>query len=82
MRRLSEPLYAPEAEAAAASGLGALPQWRLDDLYESLDSPSFAADLGRAQTDAKAFAETWRGKLAGVAASPGAGVRLAEAVAA
>lgn len=82
MRRRSETVYAPDAGAAAASGLGALPQWRLDDLYQSMDSPSFAADLGRAQAEAKAFAKAWRGKLAGVAASPGAGVRLAEAVAA
>ena len=52
------------------------------DLYESMDSPRFAADLERAEREAKAFAERWRGKLAAIAASPEAGERLAEAVSA
>ena len=45
-----------------------------------MDSPRFAADMGRAESEAKAFAGTWRGKLAGIADSPEAGPRLAEAV--
>jgi hypothetical protein len=32
-------------------------------LYEDMDSPRFAADLERAEREAKLFAETWRGKL-------------------
>jgi oligoendopeptidase F len=79
MIMLSRSVYAAQAPASAGE-LGALPQWRLDDLYESMDSPRFAADLERAQREARVFAESWRGKLATIASSPGAGVRLAEAV--
>ena len=64
----------------ASADLGSLPQWRLEDLYDGVDSVRFAADLGRAQQEAKAFAETWRGKLGDIAASPEGGDRLAEAV--
>ncbi len=80
MRKLSELVYAALAQDSGASELGALPQWRLDDLYESMDSPVFAADLARAQAEAKAFHERWRGRLAAIAASPEAGEKLAEAV--
>src|SRR5271165_2608303 len=80
MRMFSDFVYSAQASAPAATELGALPQWRLDDLYESMDSPRFAADLERAQREAKAFAESWRGKLAATAASPEAGEKLAEAV--
>ena len=31
--------------AVATADLGALPEWRLDDLYAGMDSPAFAADL-------------------------------------
>jgi len=64
----------------AAPDLGSLPQWRLEDLYEGMDSPRFAADLSRAQREAKAFAEIWRGKLGEIAVSPEGGEHLAEAV--
>ena len=67
---------------AAASDLGVLPQWRLEDLYESMESPKFGADMRRANDEAKAFAATYRGKLAELAASPDAGARLFEAVSA
>ena len=49
---------------AFAADLGALPQWRLDDLYASMDSPRFAADLDARAREAKAFAAAYRGKLA------------------
>src|SRR5271167_954639 len=80
MRMLSESVYHVQAPASASGEPGALPQWRLDDLYESMDSPRFAADLERAQREAKAFAEDWRGKLAAIASESGAGETLAEAV--
>ncbi len=57
MRRYSDSVYAIPAPASVAEGLGALPQWRLEDLYEGMDSPRFAADLERAGREAKAFAE-------------------------
>jgi oligoendopeptidase F len=68
------------APSPVSSGLGALPQWRLEDLYESMQSPRFAADLERARREAKEFAAAWRGKLGGIAASGEAGERLADAV--
>ena len=60
--------------------LGALPQWRLDDLYAGMDSPHFAADLERASREARQFAETYRGRLAALANSGDGGDQLAEAV--
>jgi len=83
MKRISGTVHAAQAAAAAAGAdLGALPEWRLGDLYDGMDSPRFAADLARAETEARAFAAAWRGRLGEIAASPGAGVRLAEAVSA
>ncbi|MCA3565458.1 MAG: M3 family oligoendopeptidase [Methylocystis sp.] len=40
-----------------------MPEWRLDDLYPSMESPEYAADLARSATDAAAFAGEFRGKL-------------------
>ncbi len=80
MTALVDSLRAARAPSLASSELGALPQWRLEDLYESMDSPRFAADLERAQREAKQFSESWRGKLAAVAETANGGERLAEAV--
>ena len=80
MKMLCEAVASALAEASAESELGALPRWRLDDLYDSMDSPKFFADFERARLEAKAFAERWRGRLATIAASPDAGETLAEAV--
>ncbi|MGA2043672.1 MAG: M3 family oligoendopeptidase [Roseiarcus sp.] len=68
------------AGAGAAPDLGALPEWRLDDLYSGMDSPVFAADLARAREDAKEFARSWRGRLDGLARGAGAGARLGAAI--
>ncbi len=51
----------------AAKTLGPLPEWNLADLYASPEDPAFAADMRRGEEDAKAFAETYKGKLAGLA---------------
>ena len=64
----------------AAVDLGPLPQWRLDDLYEGMMSPRFAADLARAAAEAKRFAATYQGKLAELAEGAEAGARLFEAI--
>ncbi len=80
MTLLSDSVLAAQAPSPSSDGLGSLPQWRLEDLYESMDSPRFAADLERAEQEAKRFAAAWRGKLAATAASEGGGERLAEAV--
>ena len=67
---------------ADAANLGALPQWRLEDLYDGMDSPQFAEDLRRSAADAKRFAATYQGRLADLAQGPEAGGRLFEAVSA
>ena len=64
----------------ASADLGALPEWRLQDLYEGMDSASFADDFGRAEGQAKLFAEAYRGKLKELADRPDAGETLAVAV--
>jgi oligoendopeptidase F len=73
---------APQAAAAAAAApdLGALPEWRLDDLYSGMDSPIFAADLSRAADIAKSFAQSYRGQLEILARDPAAGEKLGRAV--
>lgn len=59
--------------------LGALPEWNLADLYPSIDSSAFSSDLARAESECKAFAESYRGKLAALANADG-GQGLVEAV--
>ena len=73
-------LDAALAPSPASTDLGRLPEWRLEDLYEGMDSPRFAADLERAEREAKLFAEAYRGKLGELAGRPDAGEPLATAV--
>jgi oligoendopeptidase F len=80
MTMLLGSVLAVAAPSPASSELGALPLWRLEHLYESMDSPRFAADLERAQRESKEFAAAWRGKLEMIADSGEAGERLTEAV--
>ena len=79
---MSFKLRSPDAAAPspASADLGALPEWRLQHLYEGMDSRRFAADFERAEREAKAFAEAYRGKLAELADRLDAGETLAEAV--
>ncbi|WP_395690069.1 M3 family oligoendopeptidase, partial [Aestuariivirga sp.] len=51
---------------AAAQTLGPLPEWNLADLYPAPNAPAFAADMAKGEEMAKAFAEKYRGKLAGL----------------
>ncbi len=55
--------------AASAQKLGPLPQWNLADLYAAPDDPAFARDIQRGEDEAKRFAETYKGKLAGLSGS-------------
>ena len=57
--------------AAPQPDLGALPEWRLDDLYAGIDSPVFAADMARAGAEARAFSSAFKGALAGLLAQGG-----------
>src|SRR5437667_11227398 len=65
---------------APAADLGPLPEWDLRDLYPSIDAPQVKRDLDRADAECVAFEESYRGKLAAIAASVEAGRALAEAV--
>lgn len=58
-------------------GAEALPAWDLSDLYASPEDPRLAADLDRAEAEAKAFNAEHAGKLAGLS-----GDALAVAIAA
>jgi len=73
-------LDAALSRSPATADLGALPEWRLADLYQGMDSRQFAADFERAEREARRFAETYRGKLAALAGRPDAGETLAVAV--
>ena len=66
--------------ATDSASLGALPEWNLADLYPSMDSAEYAADLARAARDCAAFAATWRGKLADAASGPDASAKLFQAI--
>jgi oligoendopeptidase F len=69
-----------QSKPDSAAGLGALPEWNLDDLYVSPDAPEVAADLARAEAECAAFEETYKGKLGEIASSADAGEKLHEAV--
>lgn len=67
---------APAADGADAA-FGAMPEWRLDDLYAAPDDPALKADVDWARQACLDFAARYEGRLAGL---DGAG--LAEAIAA
>ncbi len=68
------------AKTAKSPGLGALPEWNLADLYRGIDAPEVARDLAQADVECAAFEETYKGKLATIAAAPNAGAKLGAAV--
>ncbi len=74
----------PSAEAGARTveekGLGAVPEWSLDDLYSAPDAPELKRDLERIAADTASFAERYRGAVAEIAAGEGGGARLADAI--
>ncbi|WP_159587406.1 M3 family oligoendopeptidase [Chelativorans xinjiangense] len=67
------------ADARKAADLGNLPEWNLADLYPAMDSSEVTDDLTRAEREARAFEEAWKGRLADEAAKGSEG-RLGEAV--
>jgi oligoendopeptidase F len=69
-----------EVLAPSSPDLGPLPEWNLEDLYPSIDSELYSADLARAEAECKAFAAEYRGKLEEIAQSEDAGTALAVAV--
>ena len=69
-----------KAPSKTPAKLGRLPEWNLDDLYPGVDSPQIARDLAQADADCAAFEQAFKGRLAEMAARPGAGAALAGAV--
>src|SRR5262245_24686520 len=60
--------------------VGELPTWNLADLYARMDDPKLRDDLRRAETDAVAFEEKYKGKVVAIAEKANGGKELAEAV--
>jgi oligoendopeptidase F len=67
-------------ESGRERDLGALPEWRLGDLYSGMDAPQFAADMQSAIDLAKAFADDYRGKLDSLVSGAGGADALSQAV--
>ena len=66
--------------AGRKTGLGALPEWNLNDLYSGLDDPAIKRDLDRIDADCIAFEDAYKGKLEALAREPQGGAGLGEAV--
>ena len=58
--------------AAKGAKLGNLPVWNLNDLYPGIDSLELKRDLEKADADCAAFEKDFKGRLAELAAAPGA----------
>jgi len=67
-------------KSRSTAALGKLPEWNLADLYMGMDDPQIQRDLDRSDAESVAFAAQYKGKLNLLAAAPGAGAALAEAV--
>ena len=61
---------------AVTNEFGTLPVWNLADLYAGMDSPKLKDDMADAMREAKAFSDAYAGKLANIAAKPGAAQKL------
>ncbi len=60
--------------------LGELPSWNLGDLYAGMDDRKLKADLKKAEADAVAFEEKYKGKIVAIAEKAKGGAELAEAI--
>ena len=67
MVAVSRPVHDKSADGAAASPLGALPEWDLRDLYPSMDGPEITADLDRALDLSRDLETRAKGRLADIA---------------
>ena len=61
---LSPDLCRDTERPSGGKDLGELPEWDLTDLYPAMDAPEVEADLDRAKSDCKAFAERYENRLA------------------
>ncbi|HTS42613.1 MAG TPA: M3 family oligoendopeptidase [Xanthobacteraceae bacterium] len=78
--RAAKPVARPASKAAAATNLGALPEWNLADLYPALDAPEVKRDLEKSETECLAFEGEFKGRLAALAGGSNAGSALSQAV--
>ena len=62
-RLLRRPAVQAGEDAAPEADLGILPVWRLEDLYESPDSPRIGRDLAWLEGECAAFASELEGRL-------------------
>src|SRR5579871_3197900 len=74
-RRATVGAYARREETTGRSveetaHLGQLPEWDLTDLYDSMETPAFAADMERALAECRSFAETYQGRLTSLIEEP------------
>jgi oligoendopeptidase F len=67
-------------EQNVSEHIGHLPDWDLTQLYPAVDSPAFLADLERSEEECKAFASTYRGRLAELVSEKDASAALGVAV--
>jgi oligoendopeptidase F len=67
-------------KSRSTAGLGKLPEWNLGDLYKGMNDPQIERDLERSDVESVAFEQQYKGKLNLLAAAPGAGAALAQAV--
>jgi oligoendopeptidase F len=72
--------FSPEAANQNTIDLGILPEWKLSDLYTSLEDPVYKADLAKALEQAKQFSDTYSGKIATIATSKTAAADMFKAV--
>ena len=79
MRVIDSRTFLPAAAGGAAPA-ESLPEWKLDHLYPSMDSPQYRADLDALEPMCRSFAEQFRGKVAQIAARKDGAERLNEAV--
>jgi oligoendopeptidase F len=77
-RGKAKPETHPKAEGT--SKLGALPEWKLADLYERPDAPQLESDLKAAEREANAMQDRYAGKLATLLDGAAGGAAVAEAV--
>ncbi len=73
-------LRAMASGGGAEKSLGALPEWRLSDLYPGMDSAAYKADLAEVERESAAFAARYRGHLASLAGAADGSKALFEAV--
>ena len=68
-RRAAKSSKAPATSRSKAQ-LKGLPVWNLDDLYPGIDSAELQRDLARAEAECVDFENTYKGRLADLAAVP------------